>query len=185
MDTGIERVKENPIKEITTHTDSRDVLAKARQQADRRNFDDVFIADIDSHHTETESWREIITYIDDPVIRTQAEEMVLNRSGTPPYGINGDLALRYQDVGGRIPHQAARSEKIDESELKAAGHRDLVLAKRAYEAMSIDIQVVFPTPMLFLGMHPQFDMEAILGKAYNRWLVENILKKDPKLKTMM
>ena len=39
--------------------------------------------------------------------------------------------------------------------------------------------------MLFLGMHPQFDMEAILGKAYNRWQVENILKKDRKLKTMM
>ena len=51
--------------------------------------------------------------------------------------------------------------------------------------MGIDVQVVFPTPMLFLGMHPQFDMEAILGKAYNRWQVENILKKDPKLKTMM
>jgi len=52
MDTGIEQVKENPIKEITTYTDSRDVLAKARQQADERNFDDIFIADIDSHHTE-------------------------------------------------------------------------------------------------------------------------------------
>ena len=63
--------------------------------------------------------------------------------------------------------------------------RALDLAKRAYEAMSIDVQVVFPTPMLFLGMHPQFDMEAILGKAYNRWQVENILSKDPKLKTMM
>ena len=33
-------------------------------------------------------------------------------------------------------------------------------------------------------MHPQLDMEAILGKAYN-WQVENILKKDPKLETMM
>ena len=73
MDTGIEQVKENPIKEITTYTDSRDVLAKARQQADERNFDKIFIADIDAHHTETESWREIITYIDDPVVRAQAE----------------------------------------------------------------------------------------------------------------
>ena len=90
-----------------------------------------------------------------------------------------------QDVGGRIPHQAARSETINEAEIKEAGHRDLVLAKRAYEAMGIDMQVVFPTPMLFLGMHPQFDMEAILGKAYNRWQIENILKKDRKLKTMM
>ena len=186
MDTGIEPVRENAVREITTYTDSRDVLAKARKQADERNFDDVFIVDIDSHHTETESWREIIAYIDDPVVRENAREMVFHRSGTPPYGLNGDLAMRYQDVGGRIPHQAARGEHVDESEIKAAGgHRDLVLAKRAYEAMGIDVQVVFPTPMLFLGMHPQFDMEAVLGKAYNRWQVDNILTKDKRLKTMM
>ena len=186
MDTGIEPVRENTVREITTYTDSRDVLAKARKQADERNFDDVFIVDIDSHHTETESWREIIAYIDDPVIRENAREMVFHRSGTPPYGLNGDLAMRYQDVGGRIPHQAARGEHVEESEIKAAGgHRDLVLAKRAYEAMGIDVQIVFPTPMLFLGMHPQFDMEAVLGKAYNRWQVDNILTKDKRLKTMM
>ena len=59
-------------------------------------------------------WREIITYIDDPVVRAQAEEMVLHRSGTPPYGLNGDLGLRYQDVGGRIPHQSGQREKVDE-----------------------------------------------------------------------
>ena len=186
MDTGIEPVRENTVREITTYTDSRDVLAKARKQADERNFDDVFIVDIDSHHTETESWREIIGYIDDPVVRENAREMVFHRSGTPPYGLNGDLAMRYQDVGGRIPHQAARGEHVDESDIKAAGgHRDLVLAKRAYEAMGIDVQIVFPTPMLFLGMHPQFDMEAVLGKAYNRWQVDNILTKDKRLKTMM
>ena len=57
MDTGIEPTKENPVKEITTYTDSRDILAKARKQAEERNFDDIFIADIDAHHTETESWR--------------------------------------------------------------------------------------------------------------------------------
>ena len=108
MDTGIEQIKENPIKEITTYTDSRDILAKARQQADERNFDDIFIADIDAHHTETESWREIIAYIDDPVVRAQAEEMVLHRSGTPPYGLNGDLALRYQDVAFPTRRRAAK-----------------------------------------------------------------------------
>ena len=116
MDSGLEPIKENSVKEITTYTDSRDVLAKARQQAEARNFSDVFIADIDAHHTETESWREIINYIDDQVVREQAREMVFHRSGTPPYGLNGDLAMRYQDVGGRIPHQAARSEKIDDNE---------------------------------------------------------------------
>ena len=69
MDSGLEPVKENPIKEITTYTDSRDILAKARKQAKKNNFDDVFIADIDAHHVETESWRDIIMYIDDEVVR--------------------------------------------------------------------------------------------------------------------
>lgn len=184
MDSGIDPVKENPIKEITTFTDSRDILAKARKQADEKNFDDVFIADIDAHHVETESWRDIITYIDDPVVRENAKEMVFHRSGTPPYGINGDLALRYQDVGGRIPHQAARSEKVSEEELKGT-HRDVILARRSYEAMGINKQVIFPTPMLFLGMHPQFDMEALLGRAYDKWFCENILPMDPKMKTML
>ena len=59
MDTGIEQVKENPIKEITTYTDSRDILATARQQADERNFDAIFIHAIDTNHTETQPLREI------------------------------------------------------------------------------------------------------------------------------
>ncbi len=34
---------------IDDWTDSRELLARARQQADSRNLDDVFIVDIDSH----------------------------------------------------------------------------------------------------------------------------------------
>ena len=181
MDTGVEQLRELPIKQIDTHTDTRDILARARQQAIERNFDDVFIVDVDSHHTETESWHEIIKYISDPVIRSQAEDYHRNRTGSPPYGLNGDLGMRYQDVGGRVPHQSARREAIEESGV----HRDIVLARRAYESMGIDIQVIFPTPMLFLGMHPQFDMEPILGDAYNRWTIENILTKDDRLKSML
>ena len=40
------------------------------------------------------------------------------------------------------------------------------------DALGLDYQVVFPTPMLTLGMHPQDDIEAALGAAYNKWLVE-------------
>ena len=38
--------------------------------------------------------------------------------------------------------------------------------------------------MLFLGMHPQTEMEVWLGRAYNRWLVENILDADDRIKTL-
>ena len=40
------------------------------------------------------------------------------------------------------------------------------------DALGLDYQVVFPTPMLTLGMHPQDDIEVALGAAYNKWLVE-------------
>ena len=180
MDSGFEPRTENPIRQIDVATDTRDVLARARRQADARDFDDVFIVDIDSHHTESESWADIVDYLDDEVIRDQARDFLRNRTGSPPYGLNGDLALRYQDCGGRIPHQAARREDAAEDGL----HRDVVLARRAYRSMSIDKQIVFPTPMLFLGMHPQFDMEPLLGNAYNRWTVETLLAQDENLKSM-
>ena len=114
MDTGSEPTREQPIKQIDYHTDTRDILARARQQADQRNFDDVLIVDVDSHHTESESWRQIIEYVDDEVVRAQAIDYMQNRTGNPPYGLNGDLGLRYQDVGGRVPHQSARREIVDQ-----------------------------------------------------------------------
>ena len=181
MDSGVETPRQLAIGEITAETDTRDILDHARQQAKERNFDDVFIVDTDSHHTETESWKDIANFIDDDVIRFQCIDHFANRTGSPPYGLNGDLALRYQDVGGRIIHQGKRGEKVEETDV----HRDVVLAQRAYKSMSVDYTVVFPTPMLNLGVHPQFHMESVLGRAYNAWFIDRILSKDPKLGSMI
>ena len=40
---------DDALNRIDDKTDSRIILAKAKQQASKRNFDDVFIVDIDSH----------------------------------------------------------------------------------------------------------------------------------------
>src|SRR4029450_6340129 len=45
--------------------------------------------------------------------------------------------------------------------------------------------VLFPTPMLSLGMHPQVDVEVALGDAYNRWLIEEILPQDKRQKALL
>ena len=108
MDSGVETPREVSVKEITADTDTRDILARARKMGEERDFDDKFIVDIDSHHVETESWAEMAEYIEDEVIRFQAVDHLTNRTGSPPYGLNGDLALRYQDVGGRVIHQGKR-----------------------------------------------------------------------------
>ena len=52
MDTGIEPTKESGKRNYDLHGSRDD---SKRKQAEERNFDDIFIADIDAHHTETES----------------------------------------------------------------------------------------------------------------------------------
>lgn len=178
MDTGHDQRRDGQHERIDHYTDTRAILANARRQADERGLDDYFIVDVDSHHIETESWAEIIEYIEDPVVRQVAREKAA--AGGAPYGLNGEPGLRYQDVGGRIPHMSGRKETVVEETV----HRDIVLARRALDSMSIDRMVIFPTPMLNLGQHPQVEMEVLLSRAYNQWLTEKILPQEPKLKTL-
>ena len=177
----MKEVPESPIKPIDVYTDTRDILAHAKRQADANKFEDYLIVDVDSHHTETNSWHEIIEYIEDPVVRAQALEYQQIRTGGPPYGLSGDFGLKYQGVGGRIPHNDNRLETVEEKDV----HRDVVLTRRAMESFGLDYMVVFPTPMLFLGTHPQPEMEVLLGRAYNRWLEERLLPGDERIKSFM
>ena len=150
MDALIKPAIEHPVQELDTRTDTRDYLAHARNDAEKKGFADWLIVDIDAHHVESVSWAEITSYIEDPVVRHQAEMYQSERVGAPPYGLNGDLGLRYQDVGGRIPHQSSQREVVEEKDV----HRDVVLTRRAMHGLAVDYMVIFPTPMLFLGMHP-------------------------------
>ena len=73
-------------------------------------------------------------------------------------------------------------EKVEKT---SGSHHFTELARRSMDALGLDYQVVFPTPMLTLGMHPQDEIEAALGAAYNKWLVERILPEDDRLKGMI
>lgn len=161
------------IENIDSHTDTRAYLRKAREHARRHGYDRWTLVDVDAHHVESISWKEIVRYIEDPVLRDQAEAYHAQRVGSPPYGLVGDFGLRYQDCGGRIPHQSDQREVIE-----PGTHRDLVLTQRAMEGLAAAYMVVFPTSMLFLGMHPQPQMEVALGRAYNRWVAETLLSGD-------
>lgn len=167
--------EELPVQEVSTYTDTRQLLARARREAIRKGYSDWLICDMDAHHVETVSWKEIVEYIEDPVLRFQAQLYHNERHGGTAYGLNGDFGLRYQDVGGRITHQADRREIVKNTKV----HRDVVLTRRAMEGLAIDYMVVFPANMLHLGLHPQHDMEVILARAYNRWMVEKLLSVDP------
>ena len=167
------------LQEITMQTDTRDILAHATRQSERH--EDYFLVDMDAHVTETSFWPEILALIDNDVIR-QMGEANASRPGNANYALlNSQPGMLHQHLYGRIPHQQALLEPVD----KKGVHRFTELARRGMDALGLDYQIVFPTPMLTLGMHPQDEIEAALGSAYNRWLVERILPEEDRLKGLL
>jgi hypothetical protein len=179
MDSGIERARELPSR-ITIKTDTRDILARERNYQIARGFHDWTIVDVDAHHSEMTSWREITEYLDDPILLHYAREFQ-SRTGAAPGLANHMPGLRYQDVGGRIPHQQKLDEPVDDQSV----HRDVTLVRRSMQAMGIDHQILFPGNMLQLGTHPQPNVEAALALAYNRWLCDTVLEKDDNIVALL
>lgn len=165
-------------KEIQNYHSS-DHLRNARRQADERGLDDVLIVDVDAHHYETDNLLPIIDYIEDPALR----QLVHNT-----YQYKGPTAVLmdqpgYQDIGGRVPrYMARRTEQIDG---KTGTERDVGQALRWMDALSVDYACLFPTPMLLLGMHPQVEIEVQMARAYNRWMVEDVLPSNDRLRSML
>src|SRR3954471_17117854 len=75
---------------------SLESLAKATEQARKRNYQDFLIVDVDSHHYESESYGEIFKYIESPVLRRQAIES--SARGGRSSMLGGSVG--YQDIGG-------------------------------------------------------------------------------------
>jgi predicted TIM-barrel fold metal-dependent hydrolase len=152
-------------------------LEHASEQARKRNYNDFLIVDVDAHHYENESYKEVFSYIDSPVNRRAAMEST-KRGGRSSmmYGQVG-----YQDISGRITrHELRKLEKTAPDT-----HRDIAMTKAWMDAMGVDYACLFPTPMLFLGLHPQVEIEVAMAQAYNRWLCERILGEEPRLISML
>src|SRR5260370_34112804 len=79
-------------------------LEHATQQAHARNYQDFLIVDVDSHHYENESYKEVFQYIDSPVIRRDA--LVHMERGGRSSMMNSQVG--YQDSGGRITRASLR-----------------------------------------------------------------------------
>jgi uncharacterized protein len=158
-----------------SETDTPVMLKNAAEQAAKRRYEDFCMVDVDSHHYETESFNEILKYIDDPVLRHQAQFQGVGRGGiTSPRG-------NYQEMTGRVARLTARRNDKIEPNLK----RDIALTRRWMDALGVDITCLFPTPMLALGLTPRVEVEVALARAYNRWLVEEILPQEPRMKSML
>lgn len=163
---------------ITTRSDTRDVLAHARAEAARAP--ERFVVDVDAHVTETAFWNDIVDRIDNDVLRQMAASF-REKPGSPPGLLNHQPGMSFQDAYGRIPHQTAIAEATE----AGGSHRLVQLVQRAMQSMGIHYQVIFPTPMLLLGMHPQAEVEVALGRAFNRWVTEEILPQDDGIKGLV
>ncbi len=160
------------VQEFNTST----LLAHARKQALERNYRDFLIIDVDSHHYETSRFQEIIDYIEDPVLRQLARSS--QQSGRNNMFVSQPGS---QDMGGRVTRYPLRS-----IEKTPSGHDpDAARLTRWMDATGIDYAMLFPTPMLQLGLHPQPEVEVNLAFAYNRWLVERVLSEEPRIKSML
>ncbi|MEE2969604.1 MAG: amidohydrolase family protein [Pseudomonadota bacterium] len=159
--------------------DTDKVLVNAARQRDARGLDDVLIVDVDSHHYESESMRDIIEFIEDPVLRqlAQSSNQVNQRGSMFALGRVG-----YQDIGGRVTRYPLR--KLEETPADGI-HRDVHLTHKWMDAMGVDYSCMFPTPMLSLALHPQPEVEQNLARAYNSWLVEKVLPGSPRISSML
>ena len=135
--------------------DTRTLLKNAAEQAIERRYEDFFIADVDSHHYETEAFKEIAEFIEDPVLRHEAKFQ-----GTSRGGISSETGS-YQEIAGRITRYPERkNEKVPPKP-----HRDIVLMERWMDQLGVDMAVMFPTPMLNLSNCPRHEVEVGLSRA--------------------
>src|SRR5690348_7335822 len=153
-------------------------LEHASEQARARNYQDFLIVDVDSHHYENEHYAEVFQYIQSPVIRAEAMQGAGRRTGI----LNSQVG--YQNTGGRVHRQRFR-DKEREKARPGGKHTDITLTLDWMDAMGVDYCCMFPTPMLFLGLHPQVEIESAMCDAYNAWLCERILAHEPRIVSML
>src|ERR1700741_4999260 len=95
-------------------------LEHASQQARERNYQDFLIVDVDAHHYESESYKDVFEYIESPVIRRQAVESAKRGARASMLG----STVGYQDIGGRTPrHELRRHDIRRHDALGASRHR--------------------------------------------------------------
>ena len=173
------RIKPPELSVITDSTDSYEILARATRQAAERGLDNYFIVDADSHIGDGLAWAEVLKFVENETVRDAA--MFFGGGTGRSAFLNDTPGLQHQHAGGRIPHGAHLREPIADKSVP----REVVLSRKAMDCMALDYQVFFPSALLFLGMHPQREIEAELATAYNRWIVEQVLPHEPRMKAML
>ena len=152
-------------------------LGNARKEAEARGLFDIPVVDCDCHVYETTAIHEIAAYVQNPAVRRPFErysQFMLAHAFLP-----GNLGDRM--VAGRI--KTDLDQVLPRGEFEGI-HPIAAGLLNSMNQMAIDYSILFPTPMLTLGTHPQLEVEVELARAFNRWLVDRVLPASPRIKTM-
>jgi hypothetical protein len=158
-------------------------LVNAERETRLRGLEKIPIVDCDSHCYETSSLSEIVAYMDNPNIRRSFQ--VASPEFLQATVIPQNLGER--TVGGRLhigggTDSSAGVHPMDEG--SEGVHPVAATTLRAMDALAVDYTILFPTPMLNIGVHPDQDVQNELCWAFNRWLVEDVIPCDPRLLAM-
>lgn len=138
------------------------LLDNAEREVQARQLHRLTVVDVDAHHFEQESWQEIASYVDRPLLRR-----VIQEPGSLDQVLPGQVGVRR--LGGRIKRDVPTEPGVDaETPLV----RKVVWANRK---LGIHYCILFPTAMLTLGVHPSTEVEVAVARAYARWMTERIL----------
>src|SRR5215475_11641693 len=95
-------------------------LEHASRQAHERNYQDFLIVDVDSHHYENESYKEVFQYIESPVIRRD----MIDSAKRPGRSGLMNSSVGNQNLGGRITRSNLRPlQKVAQD----GRHRDIAM----------------------------------------------------------
>jgi len=155
-----------------------EVLERTAEQAAERNFEDVFIVDVDFHHLESQAWDEVLQHVENDVVAH-----FLASGGRGNWWLPGATIVGgSQEVQGRI--QPFYSFMDGNPELHGA-RRDIVRVRQAMDAMSCDYIAVFPTQLLDMGWNPYDYLEPHIARAWASWMCERVLAEDPRIITLL
>ncbi len=153
-------------------------LANARAQAEERGYDEFPIVDVDAHHFEDQSWGEIVPHIEPGPVRDWAE-LLTKRQGIALGGGPIPIQVGNQTAGGRVQLGPA---PVDES---SSVHPEVQRLLFSMDMIGIDYSILFPTPLLTLGLQPSPDVEVQLSTAYTRWLIQDVLPGADRVKLLV
>src|SRR5262249_37431399 len=127
-----------------------------------------------------EAWADIVKYVEDDVVRHRAEHAL--RNGRPSLDMLHVAPVR-QHLSGRILTDERAYYRAERQATEKPA--EISMIRREMDAIGLDYQVAFPTPMLSLGMHPDPQVEVALSWASSRWFTEEILPHDEHIKTLV